>query len=200
MTSTSAIMNESDIRHAVHKKLIRYHHQNSNTLVVDELGIHHGKSRIDIAVINGKLSGFEIKSDTDDLTRLPSQMKFYNSVFNQLTLVITEKHLKRSLNMISDWWGIIVATNGLRGGTYFHKIRKAKNNPEINPYALTTLLWREESVEILEAAGCSGSLLNKPKSILYKALIDKFTIEELQSTITNMLKERQNWRCHLQPL
>ena len=192
-------MNERDIRHAVHKKLIRYHHQNSNTLVVDELGICHGKSRVDIAVINGKLSGFEIKSDTDDLTRLPSQVRFYASVFNQLSLIITEKHLERSLQMIPDWWGIIVATKGPRGGTNFHRFREAKNNPDINPRALTSLLWRNESVELLEAAGCTGALLKKPRRILYEALIDMFTIKELQSTITNVLKERQNWRSHVQP-
>ncbi len=193
-------MNENDIRYAVHKKLIRYYHQNSNALVVDELGIYHGKSRIDIAVINGKLSGIEIKSDTDDLTRLASQVKLYNSVFNQLSLVITKKHLERSLNLISDWWGLIVATRGPRGGTYFHKFREAYNNPLIDPYVLTTLLWRDEAVELLEAAGYTGTLLRKPRKILYKTIIDLFTIEELQSTISNKLKERQNWRCHLQPL
>lgn len=193
-------MNESDIRCAVHKKLIRYHHQNKNALVVDELGIHHGKSRIDIAVINGKLSGIEIKSDTDDLNRLPSQVKLYNSVFNQLSLVITKKHLKSSLALVSDWWGIVVATKGPRGGTCFHKYRTAHNNPLIDPYALTTLLWRDEAVELLEAAGYTGALLKKPKKILYKTIIDSFTVEELQSSISCKLKERQNWRCHLLPL
>ena len=193
-------MNESDIRCAVHKKLIRYYHQNNNALVVDELGIYHGKSRIDIAVINGKLSGIEIKSDTDDLNRLSSQVKLYNSVFNQLSLVITKKHLEKALALVSDWWGIVVAARGPRGGTFFHKFRKAHNNPLIDPYALSTLLWRDEAVEILEAAGFTGALLKKPKKILYKTIIDLFTIEELQLTISCKLKERQSWRCHVLPL
>ena len=192
-------MNESNIRCAVHKNLIRYYHQNNNALVVDELGIFHGKSRIDIAVINGKLRGIEIKSDTDDLNRLSSQVKHYNSVFNQLSLVVTKKHLERSLDLVSDWWGIVVATRGPRGGTCFDKFREAHNNPQIDPYALTTLLWRDEAVELLETAGCNGTLLKKPKRILYETLIDLFTIEELQSTISYKLKKRQNWRCHVLP-
>jgi hypothetical protein len=56
--------------------------------IIEELGVVHGKSRIDIAVINGLMHGYEIKSDKDTLQRLPEQMNMYNSVFNKVTLVV----------------------------------------------------------------------------------------------------------------
>jgi hypothetical protein len=74
-----------------HQKKLWLHHANENTLVVDELGILNGKSRADIAVINGYLVGFEIKSDEDSLTRLNDQVEAYNAVFDRSTLIVGPK-------------------------------------------------------------------------------------------------------------
>jgi len=63
-------MNDAGIRRNLHCKKLRRHHVDPDTLVVDELGLKHGKCRADIAVINGHLMGYEIKSDDDSLRRL----------------------------------------------------------------------------------------------------------------------------------
>jgi hypothetical protein len=44
-------------------------------LVLDELGIDHGRQRADIAVINGRMTGYEIKSDRDTLAPLSNRAK-----------------------------------------------------------------------------------------------------------------------------
>src|SRR4051812_32014446 len=66
---------DSEIRAALHRKALRAFHHCNDTLVIDELGIAHAKARIDVAVINGCLHGFEIKSAADTLTRLPRQLE-----------------------------------------------------------------------------------------------------------------------------
>ena len=58
-------MNDERIRAAFHRKVLRRHHANANTLVIDELGLKHGKRRAVIAFINGHINGYEIKCDYD---------------------------------------------------------------------------------------------------------------------------------------
>jgi len=84
-------MNDLQIRKAFHRTFLRTHHRDPSTLVLDELGLQHGKSRADIAVINGDLSGFEIKSDVDSLQRLTRQIERYSAVFDlhSLWLIVT---------------------------------------------------------------------------------------------------------------
>src|SRR5258706_11027427 len=82
--------------------LVRLSHQYPSTKyrIVPELGLWHGAARIDIAVVNGILHGFEIKSDRDTLSRLDVQMPAYNSVFDKVTLVVGRTHLVQAFQTI----------------------------------------------------------------------------------------------------
>ena len=66
-------MRDIDVRQAVKSYLKALHEDDPATRIVEEMGIWAGSVRIDIAVINGELSGFELKSDSDTLQRLPLQ-------------------------------------------------------------------------------------------------------------------------------
>src|SRR5690242_17854466 len=68
-----AKLRDRDVRKALKSKLLREHIADPRTLVLDELGLRHGACRVDIAVVNGSMHGYEIKSDSDTLERLPSQ-------------------------------------------------------------------------------------------------------------------------------
>ena len=56
---------------------LRQHIAREDVLIIDELGLAHAQSRIDLAVFNGHLHGYEIKSAGDTLERLPRQLSFY---------------------------------------------------------------------------------------------------------------------------
>lgn len=88
-----AVVNDSEIRRAYHRIRLARHHQDPNTLVVDELGLRHGAPRADIAVVNGHLLGIEIKSDADTLSRLGSQVDCYSAVFDRAVLVTATRRL-----------------------------------------------------------------------------------------------------------
>lgn len=81
------------MRRAYHRIRLARHHQDPNTLVVDELGLRHGAPRADIAVANGHLLGIEIKSDADTLSRLGSQVDCYSAVFDRAVLVTATRRL-----------------------------------------------------------------------------------------------------------
>ena len=55
-------MLDKDVRQAVKDKILKAHINDPSTLVIDELGLDHGRNRVDIAVINGELHGYELKA------------------------------------------------------------------------------------------------------------------------------------------
>ena len=96
------------MRYVLRENLDRKHVADRNTLIVEELGLCRGTARVDIAVVNGQLSGYEIKSDRDTLSRLPAQMATYSRVFDTMTAVVAERHLGSTKAIIPDWWGVQV--------------------------------------------------------------------------------------------
>lgn len=73
-------MGDSEVRDAVLSKLDRQYFGDRHTRIVEEMGIWSGSVRIDIAVINGQLHGYELKSARDTLQRLPTQAELYSKV------------------------------------------------------------------------------------------------------------------------
>ena len=163
--------NDAIIRNALKKELLSIHATDKKVRIIEELGVRHGSARMDIAVINGIMHGYEIKSDKDTLQRLPEQMNIYNSVFDEITLVVGKTHLFESINLIPDWWGVTIAkTIGSDDKITFNIIRKAQKNPLKNRPAIAKLLWREEALEILEELGKADGLRSKPRSLIYEKL------------------------------
>ena len=194
-----ATMNDLSIRKAVHSRIVKYHPNHPNSLVIDELGILHGKSRIDIAVINGAIHGYEIKSEEDHLNRLAAQVASYNTVFDKLTLVVAEKHSKTALARIPGWWGVIIASKDQRGGIKLDRHKRAWINQNIDPISVATLLWKPEAIDLLVSIGCSGKDLSGNRLELYRRIVDRLSLGELQFLVRKALKERVNWRGRLQP-
>jgi len=190
------IVRDRDVREALHKKVLREHHGDTNTLVLDELGLRHGTCRVDIAVVNGHLHGYEIKSDSDTLERLPNQVEIYGAVLDRATLVVGERHLAKARPQVPEWWGIKVVTCGPRGGVKFETAQPFQTNPSINPLALAELLWRPELIEILQERGSAASTLRKPRSYLYRELTDSVELDELRDLVRQRLKARERWRGH----
>jgi hypothetical protein len=190
---------DRDVRQALHRKVLKEHHGDANTLVLDELGLRHGTCRVDVAVVNGYLHGYEIKSDSDTLSRLPGQIQIYGAVLDHATLVVGERYLRDAKDMVPGWWGIRVATAGPRGGITFKTEQPYQTNPSIDPLALAELLWRPEAVEVLRMRGCAPGVLRKPRKFLYSYLAETIELNELRDLVRRQLKARSNWRGHRPP-
>jgi hypothetical protein len=190
---------DAEIRAALHRKALRAFHRCNDTLVIDELGLAHAKTRIDVAVINGSVHGFEIKSAADTLTRLPQQLELYVQCLEKLTIVCAEKHISGVRDLAPRWCGITKVTKGPRGGIVFITVREPKRNPNIQPYRLAHLLWRSEAVAILTQANASPKMLRAPRKTLYKSLAAKFSVAEITAFIKESMASRQDWRPHQSP-
>ena len=188
-------MNDIEIRQNFHRKRLRRQHEDKKTLVINELGLNHGECRADIAVINGHIVGYEIKSDRDSLGRLDEQVKSYNTVFDRVSIIVGERHSKSVQERVPEWWGLILSCRGARGAVNFHTLRKASTNASVDPVSLARLLWRNEAAEVLQQKGLPRKTIRQPRATLYQCMVEVLSTRELRMTISEYLKKRRNWRC-----
>lgn len=185
------ILKDNDIRHVLLKEL-NERIITKQTKIINEMGIFHGRSRIDVAVMDNGFHGFEIKSESDNLNRLPRQIKDYNLVFERMHIVTQRKYLNEIREMVPKWWGIILVTQK-NNKIQLKEIRKGRHNKQVNTKALSTLLWREEAIEILKEKGLHKGILSKPKKDIYQRLSNHFEYDELKVLISQKIIERDHW-------
>ena len=120
-------LKDNDIRIPLIKMLIAQN-EGHDYRIIPEMAVCDGLSRVDIAVANGKLCGYEIKSDADTLERLDSQQKYYNQTFDKVYIVVGKKYENIISDYIPDWWGIYIAYYNKQCNVYFKekKTRQTK--------------------------------------------------------------------------
>ncbi len=192
--SAKSLTKDRDVRLAVMEKVIAEHVSDPSVLVVEELGLEHGACRVDIAVVNGFLHGYELKSDSDTLTRLPAQIIAYSKALDRATLVVGQGHLATAKAMLPSWWGIKVATIGARGAINIHTERPISNNPDVSAFHVAHLLWRPEILNVLETAGFEKGLSKLSRPALYQLAAQNIPLSTLRSNVREILKARTDWR------
>jgi hypothetical protein len=186
-------MRDTDVRTAMRAKLNGEHIGDVDTRVVEEMGIWSGSVRIDIAVINGELCGYELKSARDNLNRLPLQMDLYGQVFDRLTIVTAENHLRGAVSTIPKWWGVIVAESEADGTVSLEECRATVRNPQPNALQIARLLWRDEALCLLEKHGLAKGMKSKAAGALAARLSADLPIEVLSFGVREALKQRPDW-------
>jgi hypothetical protein len=182
---------------ALHAQELACYKDDPETRIVPELGIFQGTSRIDIAVINGFLHGYEIKSERDTLTRLPNQAAAYGQVFDTVTIVAGSSHITQVRAIVPKWWGILEA-KPLRGGDVkLLRRRVERPNPIVNPVAVAQLLWKDEALMLLSLEGDVRGLRSKPRRIVWEALAAQIPLDVLRAKVREVLKTREGWRSEL---
>ena len=192
--------NDLDIRLALHSKLEKQYYVKKNHLIVHELSLEHGKNRIDIAVFDTYIHGYEIKSSKDNLLRLQNQLTQYSKSLQKLTFVVAENHYQDVLLSTPDWCGLILATKGPRGGITFQSKRRAKLNPNVDFFSLAHILWKSEAIDLLYKNGLNEKLEYKSRRELYQQLNLVMSTHDLASEIKAKLLKRGNWRADELPL
>lgn len=109
---------------------------------VDE--VTFGDRRIDMAaMLDGVLTGIEIKSAQDSLKRLPGQKRRFRSRFRHLVMVTEQKHLAGVLAGLPPWWGIWVADDADDVVTLEY-LRAPRDPDKAKIYLLAQALWVAE--------------------------------------------------------
>ena len=135
-----------------------------------------------LAVTDGILTGYEIKSDLDSYVRLKTQVREYSKYFDYCYAVIGRSHQKGILKHIPETWGILLVMSDLISGTQINVIRQATVNPLATLDFKLRILWRRELVNISFRNGlgkCSGKPMHQIKSHLKKYIDNNKLLREL---------------------
>jgi hypothetical protein len=165
-------------------------------VVLDELGLCQGDVRVDVAAVNGELSGFEIKSPADTLARWPKQCRIYSKVFDRAWLVATKTTLEAA--RAPGWWGLIRVIE-TPDRLALRVMREAVRNPSPDPFAIACLLWRDEAIATLAKFGLDRGVRTKRRRLIWERLADRLPLDDLRSAVRAALKVRPQRVAELHP-
>lgn len=188
-------MNDALLRAHLKSNLRHCHKAEPDTILVDELGLRGGETRVDVALVNGFLHGFEIKSERDTLNRLPQQILSYSLVVDKATLVTTARHLKAALEILPIWWGVEVASENEHGEPQFEQLRSSQLNPQVDTLHVAELLWREEALQFLEERGWARGYRSKSRAALHERIAQLAERDDLRAYVRHHLKSRKGWKA-----
>jgi hypothetical protein len=177
---------DPDVR-ALLKEYLESIHDATGTVLLEELGLCQGDVRVDVAAVNGELSGFEIKSPSDTLVRFPRQCKVYSKVVDRAWLVAPMRALAKA--DVPEWWGQIGVFE-LDDRLALRVVRASAINPKIHPLSLARLLWRDEALEILRNAGCARGVMTKSRALIWKRVIECIELDDLRAAVRSALRRR----------
>ena len=175
------------IRSALRARLLKEQGQGPDFVIVEELGVYRGQVRLDVAVVNGLLHGYEIKSDRDNLRRLPKQVDVYGKVLDRATLVVGDRFVAASTNLVPKWWGVLHAS---RQGEVvrFQHLRRPLQNPHRDARVLAELLWFDYAIELLEQRNATHGVRRKSRRVVWDRICDHFSVDEIATAVRRRLK------------
>jgi hypothetical protein len=146
-----------------------------------------------VALVNGSLHAYEIKSDRDNLERLRHQASMYNKIFDRVTLVAGSRHQAAALTLIPAWWGMLGVTSTPRGPR-LRALRKGLGNTAIDPRALVELLWLDDALALLESRRAVRGARGKPGEFVWDRVCEHFQVSEIAAAVRDRLKARATAR------
>jgi hypothetical protein len=180
-------LRDSHIRSVLLRELTSAFASKDNDLILQEFGCNN--ARIDIAVVNGALHGFEIKSDCDSLDRLSTQAAEYGKIFDFVTLVVGRKLLDSAKIEIPKWWGITLATS-VDSYVILETIRVPKENPSREAAALAQMLWKDEALRCLRRFGFRTVTSRNSAAEVWKEASRLLGLDTLAEEARNTIRAR----------
>lgn len=179
-------MQDKEIR----KILIKYLKQrHSEYRIYQEKSI--GSSICDLMLVTDKLTGFEIKSDSDSYERLSKQVTDYNLFFDDNYIVIGKSHIKSIESHVPKHWGIIkVDSNGTE------LIREPLPNRSVQRLTQLRQLWRNELRQIL-LENNMPLFSKRGKLFISQKLVENVEFDLLGIQIANAFQCRDYSKYHV---
>lgn len=188
-------MNDPSIR-----LFLRDHYLNHER-IFEEKAIKKGKSIVDVLGVDQTyLTGYEIKSKVDSLSRLEKQLDIYRRVCDFVYVVLHEKHMTAFLDIILrleetrpiyDAVGYIVLNDN------FDIIDQKPAMPM--PIIINSqfhLLWKEEMIELLEPFEKQWKLRKMNRQALLKLAKIHYS-SELKGKICSTLLKRISYEDYM---
>ena len=155
--------------------------------IIEELHVHNGNAIADVVALYKEAHCFEIKGDNDKIERAVKQGRYYNLSFRKITLVTTTKHFVKAIEVLPEFWGIMVAER--KDDKILLKYsRRAKDNPNFSKSLALLILWKSEMLTLVKQN--NTKVQNKSRKLLAKLIAYSKKKEELSYNISSTLIDR----------
>lgn len=109
-----------------------------------------GECKVDLAILNGSATAYEVKSERDSLLRLERQIAAYSKVFARVYVIAAECHVETVMARVPADIGIL----HLNGRHNISVLREAGDRPDrTSPEAIFESIRTEEARMILSSLG-----------------------------------------------
>lgn len=146
--SKPGVRDDYIFRSNIIQKIVLGRHSLATTAVLNEFRV--GNSKADLGVINGTLTGYEIKSDRDNLNRLNSQVEDYKKFFRKMYVVASSSQIEGIVEVIPSEIGVLELTSR-------QTLRTIKESSELlefnSPTAIASSLRVSECFTVLDKLG-----------------------------------------------
>ena len=185
-------LRDIDIRKAFIKRNLEFFR---NTFFVNELGVN-SKNIMDLAALDFDKNifyGFEIKSEVDNLKRLPKQLSTYSTFFNIVYVVAHEKHTESILTFLDTQtftrnMGYIEVDSDLN----FTELRKAKF---VRP-RFDTFIRNLDTEELSSLCESKGQYLGwESKGLLVDKIKRLITMDDIYEHMHNKVNRYYYKKC-----
>ena len=165
--------------------------------IIEDLGVHNGNAIVDIIAVYKTMHDFEIKGETDSVSRVSKQSVYYNVSLPKLTLVTTQNHLSWASKHLPAFWGIILAKKDQEGQVRLTHKRPAKNNPNFSKETSLLMLWKAELLnprfQILE----TEVRQNDSRAELATKIAARLTKDQIAALLATSINDREKTKVFL---
>lgn len=157
-----------------------------NSIIATEVPINQTQNIVDVLQISTTVSSaFEIKSDRDNFSRLDKQIQSYSSVFNYVSVVISENNYKAVLPLIPKKIGIML----IKESDIIVK-RKPSEIKKLSKNALAKIIWKNNLLKIMSSKFTTHQLKGLSDYELRKLLIKYYNLKEIRSFAYDFLMQK----------
>ncbi|AHJ68651.1 sce7726 family protein [Granulibacter bethesdensis] len=133
-------MDENDIKAAVLNYLLLQGRIKRGCAIANEFALRKASVRADLAILEQRFIGIEIKSPADSLRRLETQINSYKEYFDQVMMFVATNHVK-NINL-NDYQGVEVYAVGQ--SSHITPISQQTDSKQASGEALLKLLTKNE--------------------------------------------------------
>jgi hypothetical protein len=149
-------------------------HKKNKAVMLSEFRV--GANKADCVILNGLSTCYEIKTELDNLKRLPEQLDSYTNLFDKVYVVAAKTHIEKIKLIIPDAVGIIELTEKNK----LDEIKSASIiDSEINPNLMISSMRIAEYKHMAEKI--SGMKIDLPNMDVYSFCLQIFEKTDSQS-------------------
>ncbi len=185
------MLSEKDIKAILIDRLIDKGQVDGDSVLINELFVGNFKRRVDLALANGKLQAFEIKSDLDSLYRLSGQIETYCKYFDKVTLICSQKFTEKAKEIVPDSVEIIEVIKKLHGSEV-KIVRRGKTIPTRDRPSILSFMDKRAIVRVLKGSGIDCSYKDTRNKLYISS--QSVPVSKLRECALEYIKEKYKER------